>query len=210
VSVELVTVSGPLTEPVTLAEAKSHLRVEHTDEDTFIESLITAARIVVEGRTGMKLVTQTVEVRADSFQEKAFLTSRGGLSRPAYNEVISLRCAPVQSLESIKYYNDVDVDTTMPSSSYWEDLSSTPARVQVKDSWPSTNERIGNVRVRLTVGFTDAALIPEHFKRVMLLLIGHWNENRELSISGTIITEIPERINDILMSGGAENQHYVI
>lgn len=37
-----------MTEPITLAEAKNHLRVMCDDEDTYIETLITAARQYAE------------------------------------------------------------------------------------------------------------------------------------------------------------------
>ena len=37
-----------MTDPITLAEAKNHLRVMHDDEDAYIETLITAARQYAE------------------------------------------------------------------------------------------------------------------------------------------------------------------
>ena len=52
----LTLVSPPAAEPVTLAEAKSHLKLDTSDEDTLIASLITAARARAEWHTGRALV----------------------------------------------------------------------------------------------------------------------------------------------------------
>lgn len=215
-AVDLITITAPTDEPVTTAEAKDHLRVTHTDDDAYIDALISTARQYVEGRTGIRLMTQTVELRADSFFAAGLIVGSGndrnydgGLQRQHFGDVISLHCAPVQSLDSIKYYDGDDVDTTLDASTYWTDLSSRPARVQTKTDWPTTNERIGNVRIRMTVGYASAGDVPKHFKQAMLLLIGHWYENREDTITGTIISNIPTGVDSILFMGGRDNQFYV-
>jgi len=51
--------TGATLEPITLAQAKQHLRVDGSDEDGLISSLITAARLMVEARTDRALLTQS-------------------------------------------------------------------------------------------------------------------------------------------------------
>jgi hypothetical protein len=51
-------------EPLTLSEAKTHLRVDGEDEDALISSLITASREVVENYTGYT-VAEVIEQRGN-------------------------------------------------------------------------------------------------------------------------------------------------
>ena len=190
-AIQLVTITGPTTPPVTTAEAKLHLRVTHSNEDAYIGALVDAARLVVEGRTGYRLFTQTVELRADSWNDP-------GLSDPGRTDVISLRVAPVASITSVKYFSSSDTDTTLSSSGYWADLTGVPARIQTKTSWPSTNGRIGNIRVRLVAG-TAVDSVPQIFKEAVLLLVGHYYVNRE-QVTDIKLHEIPEGINSIILN----------
>ncbi len=51
--------SAPAVEPLTVAEAKAHLRVDHTSDDSYIESLIKAARVTCENFQNRAYITQT-------------------------------------------------------------------------------------------------------------------------------------------------------
>ena len=201
-SVELVTITQPATEPLTTAEAKAHLRVTHSDDDTYIDALVSTARINIEARAGVRMFTQTTELRGDSFAQLADRSL----------DIIPLRVSPVQSVDSIKYYDANDADTTWSSSAYWEDLTGVPCRVQLKDteSFPILNRRIGNVRIRMTTGYSSVSDIPAHYLQAMKLLIGHLYENREQTISGTIISDIPDGITNLLMLAHGEYQHYTV
>ena len=198
-SIRLITITGPATAVLTTAEAKTHLRVTHSSDDTYIDGLVDTARTIVESRSGWKMFTQTLELRADSFNEK-------GLADPTAKDIIGLRVAPVASITSIKYYNTADSDTEISNTDYWTDLLGVPCRLQIKNSWPSTNERIGNVRIRLVAG-TVKDKIPEHLLLAVKLLVGHWYENREETITGTQINTIPEGVNRIIFSS-PEFHHY--
>ena len=55
-------VTPPAEEPVSLAEARLHLRVDFTDDDALITSLIAAARQAAETLTGRQFVTDRKSV----------------------------------------------------------------------------------------------------------------------------------------------------
>ncbi|MDF3024809.1 MAG: hypothetical protein K0R10_2170 [Alphaproteobacteria bacterium] len=156
----------PATEPVSLAEAKAHLRVTSDDEDTLISALIVAAREAAEHETGRSLITQTWEKTLDVF--------------PAD---IRLDYPPVQSVTSIKFLDENGDEQTLSASSYKLDNASDsgPGWIKIATglAWPSTYPEINAVRVRYVAGWTSAAEVPQSIKQWMLLNIGHWYENRE-------------------------------
>ena len=197
-SVDVITITGPTAEPVSTEEAKNHLRVSFDTDDPEIAAMVSAARIVIEARSGMRLYTQTIEVRADVWPE---------LADPSRSDVLRLRVAPVQSITSVKYYQALDdADTTLAASDYVTDLTGVPARIQVKTSWPSTNDYVGNIRIRCIAGYATTKAIPAHLRQAVLLLVGHYYENRE-AVTDLKLMEVPEGINALIHSQ-AEYYHY--
>ena len=162
-------VTAPAAEPVTLAEAKSHTRVDISGDDTLITSLITVARNTCEGISNHRFVIQTWDIFLDAFPGEDTLELPKSLT-------------PLVSVTHIKYYDENDSATTFSSDDYVVDIYSEPARIKLKDgsSWPSDTLRVMNgVEVRVVVGFGDESAVPQEYKQAILLLIGHWYENRE-------------------------------
>lgn len=184
-------VTAPSTEPITLAEAKEHLREDASDQDAYIASLIAAARKKVEHDAWRVLVTQTWDVFYDSF--------------PALScDPLVLPRPPLVSVTSVKYHDaDGATATTLSSSSYIVDAASQPGRIQLHDGeeWPSDTLRPANgVEVRIVAGYGSASAVPEHLKQAIYLLLGNWYENRESTIAGTIISAIPLGYHDLIFS----------
>ena len=191
-AVDLVTITalGSIAVAVTTAEAKTHMRVDHSTDDTYIDTLIDVATTQVQAETGFKLLDQAVELRADSFRDD-------GLLDPRNADIMRLRVGPVSAVTSVKYDDGDDSEQTFSSSSYWEDILSVPGRVRVKTQWPETRDKIAAVRVRLQVGYATASVVPEHFKLAVKLLVGHWYENRE-EVSELSLAPIPRGVSSIL------------
>jgi len=173
-------------EVLSLAEAKAHLRITDSDNDTYIASLITAARQYAEGYTKRAIGTQTCALTLDSF--------------PA--EIDLPRC-PVQSITSIYYINS-DGDST-EFTSFQSDLSGT-ASAKIKpsydNSWPDTRAGYGAVTVTYQAGYGATGdspdTVPAQLKQAMLLLIGSLYENRENEIVGAAISEVPFSVKCLL------------
>lgn len=172
--------SEPAVEPISPTEAKLHLRVDHSADDSLIGILIQTAREIVEAHTNRSLITQTRVIKLDNF--------------PCLG-TIRLTHGPVQSLTSITYYDQDDVSRTLASSDYWEDFDSNISRVVVKTSWPATEDKPNAVTITYVAGYgDDSDSVPAAIKQAMLLILAHLYENRQqVIVSGTAIgaLEIP-------------------
>lgn len=180
-----VLVTAPVEEPVTVPEAKEHLRLETSADDNLVLARLTAARQTIERRLGEFLVTQTWDVYLDEF--------------PA-DGVIRLPVGPVASITHVKY-EDADGDLqTVTSTDYRLDAVSIPARLTPAYgvAWPSPASVTNAVVVRVVVGYGTANAVPEDLKAAILMLLGHWYENREAVVTGTIATQVPESVEAIL------------
>lgn len=161
-----VVTSPPAEEPVSVAEAKAHLRVTGTDDDVYISSLITAARQYAENFLGRALVTQTIAQKLDDF--------------PSSRSIILVR-PPLQSVTSVSYL-DIDGNSQVFSSSnYIVNTSSTPGRVtlDVAKSWPTGVKNIPEaVTVTFVAGYGAAGAVPEQIRQGLLMHIADLYEVR--------------------------------
>jgi uncharacterized phiE125 gp8 family phage protein len=178
-------ITAPTEEPLTLTEAKLQCRVDGSDEDTLLTSLITVARQMVEQRTGRAVLTQTWELALDDFPRGA----------------IDLLMAPVQSITSVKYIDQDGVEQTVSSSNYA--LDSYGVQHQVVPGygfrWPAARDITHAVKVRFVAGYASKADVPASLKQWMLLAIATMYKNREAVITGTIVAELPRGYLDALL-----------
>lgn len=176
----------PTLEPVTIEEAMLHLRVTDDSETTYIETLITAARRWVEDFTARTTVNTTLVKRYDAVVFPLWLQ----LERP-----------PLVSVTSVAYVDANGDSQTVATSVYTVDSSSQPGRIVLAfgKTWPAVRDVIQSITVTYVAGYgATAASVPAHFRQAMLLLIGNWFENREATISGTIIATVPMTVESIL------------
>lgn len=154
----MMTFQLPIAGAVSLQEAKSHLRVEISDEDDIIGNLIIAATSMAEHELGRALITQTIKL-----EMKAFPRGRIELDMP-----------PVQSITSIKYLDDGGAMQTLSEAKY--ELVKDLIRPGVKaDQWPIGTQ----VEVVYVAGFGSADEVPREIKQWILVQIGSMYENRE-------------------------------
>ena len=167
----IVTVTAATQDPVTLADVKDHLVVDHSDDDTYIASLLAAVVAYLEAVQDRTLVTTTYDLKLDRF--------------PTGDGVIELPLAPLASVTSVKYQDVDDVEQTLAASKYTVDSSSTPGRLlpAYDESWPSTREHIHDVTVRFVAGYGDPADVPAPHKHEILIRVADLYENREATVT---------------------------
>lgn len=178
------TITAVNAEPVTIDEVKLHLRLtSDATEDALLANLITAARIYCEKYTGRAFAPQTLELLLDDFPAVDF---------------IDLPMPPLTGVTSVKYKDYTGSETTMTTDDYIVDTDSLMGKVVLAygKSWPVfTAYPINPIRIRFVCGY---ATIPSVLKQAMLLLIGHWYENREAVLIGTISKQVEFAVASLL------------
>jgi uncharacterized phiE125 gp8 family phage protein len=163
-------VTAAASEPVTLSEAKLHCRVDHSDEDALITSLISVAREFAERSTGRTLAQRTFTMSMTAFPD-------AGLD-------IIVQRSPLISVQSVNYYDSTGTNTLMVANTDYRVRTTTmPGRISLPvtgTTWPVTSVADDAVRIAYTAGGS----VPAMAKQAMLMLIGHWYENRESVVVG--------------------------
>lgn len=177
----LITTTAAASDPVSVSEAKAHCRVDISTDDTYITALITAATEAVQTRTGRQLVNATFRAAWDTL--------------PASGEFPLMR-EPVSAVSSVKYYDADETQQTLDDTEYWVDLESTPPRVVLRDGFPSLyGWRPGLIQIVFVAGYgASGSSVPAALKQAVMLLVGHWYENREANITNGYARELPDGV----------------
>ncbi|MEN6370931.1 MAG: head-tail connector protein [Armatimonadota bacterium] len=187
----------PTEEPLTLAEAQAHLRVDSTDDDNLIEGLITAAREYCEETQGRAYVTRTYEYTVDLVTTARLYNGarlRTPEHSPALHDVIELPMPKHQEVTAVVSIDADGVQTAVSTDDYTVDYDQICALVKF-DTYPADAEKL---KITYTAGYGAAADVPKRIKQMLLLLIGHWYEHRETAEGASEVKEIPYAVNAIL------------
>lgn len=175
----IVNVVAPADEPVTLAQAKAHLGVTHSNDDTFISALITAAREACENELNRALVYSQWALRLDAFPCEEIIVPK----------------PPLYSVASIAYIDGNGAEQTWAAASYQVDAKSEPGRIMPAfgGTWPQTREQYNAVIVTYWAGYAPVEVgsptdfsgnVPQAIKQAILLTLGNFYGNRESVIAG--------------------------
>lgn len=148
-------ITPPTAEPISLPEAKLHLRVDIADDDTLIGALVSAARDYAEGLTRKQMVAARCKQVLDSFPGPSLMGVPYGRAFSLPCHAIYLERGPVQQVVSIQYLDMGGNVQTMPPTDYTVDYSSDPVRITPVFSkiWPIPLPQIGAVWVTFDAGF---------------------------------------------------------
>jgi uncharacterized phiE125 gp8 family phage protein len=180
----LILTAGPAAEPVTLAEAKAHLRVDGTAEDALITSLILTARLHIEAALGLSLITQSWSYLLDAWPERE----------------VRLPLRPVQSVSAVKVTAADGAVATLASDRYLLDGAGAPPRlVPVGGPFPAPGAAALGIEIAFSAGYGSAAAnVPAPIRQALLQLIAHWFEHREPVEAGASVTRIPITVSELL------------
>jgi uncharacterized phiE125 gp8 family phage protein len=166
--VSLRVVTPPDLEALTIAETRTHLRVDQTCDSALLALYIDAARVRVEHELQRSLVAKTYELTLDKFPTGAIELPEGPI--PGLGTLAVL---------SVKYTDGSGIEQTVDPATYIVDAYSNVPTVTPASGWPTPKAVPGAVRVRYTSGASSAAGLPAGVKAWMLLAVGAMHENRE-------------------------------
>jgi uncharacterized phiE125 gp8 family phage protein len=184
--------SQPAVEPLSLADVKGHGHIDASDEDGFYRRAIKAARQVIEGPNGAGLV---------------LVASQWQLALDGMPAEIWIPMGPVISVDSVTYRDEAGTLQTLPPVRYQWRKGTFEARIKPAYglTWPTVRGQYDAVQVTFTAGFPgterdppELAAIEEPLNIAMLMLIQHWNANRETVVIGEIPAEIQLGFNRLL------------
>lgn len=162
---------APTIEPVSLAEAKAHVRQDGSADDALLTRLISAARFYVESETGRALITQTWEATFgewpvvynssyDDFEYSAIVPSATSVP---YIEIVKLPFGSVTGITA--------------AGSAWTAYTAvkTARGVRIK---PTSTVPSGEIVVTFTAGYGDtASLVPSDLSHAILMLVATLYDN---------------------------------
>lgn len=185
-SLEVVT--DLTSEPVTLEQAKAHLRLDTDDDDQLIVRSITAARQWIEGQTkkalGAKTFTQTVDFD---------WPWKHGM------QWIDFEVNPVTAVTSITYVDGSSPNPTLSADDYIVVARNHNSYVTTAYGvdWPTLRNVPEAVSITFTAGYST---VPEPLKQAVILLVTHMYEHRESfqAGQGQVMVDVPYTIEAMI------------
>ncbi len=179
--------TAPTATPVSVAEAKTHLRIDSsfTADDTYIETLISVATFAAENYMNLWIMQQSWYLDIDSFPDYF------NLLRGQNDDLI---------INSITYADTDNANQTLAASNYFGDGSMKPARIYFAPdaTIPSTYDKPNAVVVDFTAGNRNASDVPAPIRQAILLMVGTYYETRQ-TVSDRTYKEIPQSAEFLLM-----------
>lgn len=175
-------ISGPFVEPVTIAEAKQHLRVDVDTDDAYIASLITAAREYCEDYLDRTLNHTQWQMKLDNFPAEI------GMPRPPMASGGTVANVTVTYIE-----NSLGASVVLPSGQYRIDRDATPGALRplYGGSWPSHLSDENSLTVTWWAGYGSTPDdVPRVVRHAILMLVGTWYERRQ-AVDSVSASEVP-------------------
>jgi hypothetical protein len=175
----------PSSEPITIAEARAHSRIDLATENAVVQGMITAARTEIEAYLRCPLLPTTYRLFLDEWPattDKGWWdgTRDGSIysTQPAY---IEIPMPPLRSVTHVKTYDDSDAATTWAASNYFVDTVSQPGRLvrRTGATWPTTTRVANGIEIQFIAGHAGTpASLPAPIIAATQMLTAHLFENR--------------------------------
>jgi uncharacterized phiE125 gp8 family phage protein len=188
--------TAPAVEPVTLAEAKAHLRVDTSTDDAYIGSLITAAREWCEQYLDRTLVHTQWVMRFDKFPPDGTMDIE--LPRPP------MATAGTTTAVALTFTYENGTTATYSTASYRVDRDGVPGTVKTLygQTWPPHLQDDNAISVTWWGGYgASGTSVPAVIRHAILMLTAHWYESRQAAVAtGAVPQDVPYGVKSLLDS----------
>lgn len=171
-----VLVTPPVETPISLEEAKEHLRIFHDDDDDTIAAYLASAVSFLDGHSGVL--------------GRCLVSQEWTAAFPGWPGSGMLRLPFPDVSEAVVAYSDADDAEHEVSASLFQlahDAQGSFIWLRRGFNRPTVHDdRLDPVRVTFTAGYGDAADVPGALKAAIRLIVGHLYENRESVVVGTV------------------------
>jgi uncharacterized phiE125 gp8 family phage protein len=163
---------------VSLDDAKAYLKLDTDDEDALVTTLVTAARLHVEGTTGRALLNQSWRLVLDDWPSVG---------------LVRLPVGPLQSLTAITAYDINGDPVTLSTDGVLWDAQAAPTLLYLPAGFGDAVilRPLQAIEIDYVAGYgPDPADVPATLRQALLLLVAYWFEHRDavvLAGSGSVI-----------------------
>lgn len=164
-------VEKPTAKPVALPLLKQWLRIDHSDDDALLSSMLDGAIARIDGPAGIGY---------------AMMRQKWRKSMDGFLSCIKLPGAPVKSIAAVVYVDGNGVSQTLPADAYQLDADTEPARLlpAAGSAWPSVARVAGSVKVDYLLGEEDPANVQSDLIDALCLIVAHRYKCREAVAEG--------------------------
>jgi len=158
-------ITPPALEPVSLTDAKAHLRLDTSDDDALVTAEIVAARVHVEAMTRRVLIEQGWRIYFDGWPKR---------------RVVKIPVAPLISLDSVTVYDEAGDPVVVDPGNYEVDTVAVPGRLFLASPVPVLVGRaVNGIEIDVTAGYGPSSVdVPAPLRQAIMMLVAHWYEHR--------------------------------
>lgn len=174
--------TDPAVEPISVADAKLHLRVEHDADDAIIARCIQAAREWVEEYIDATLIHTQWQMTIDMFPWQI------ELPRPP------MAVADGYTAVSLTYATETQASVTLPTNEYRVDRDSRPGVVRplYNGTWPTHLADYNAIALQWWAGYgADGTAVPLRIQSAMYMLLTNYYEQRHAVLVGQGVVSKP-------------------
>jgi uncharacterized phiE125 gp8 family phage protein len=184
-------ITPPPFEPLTLAQVKEYLRVDHDDEDDAIARCFSAAVGYADGPDGFlqrALIDQEWELTLDAFPIRE----------------VRIPLPPLIEIVNLFYDDGGGIQQILDPTAYSVDRVNEPGWIVPVGNWPATFNGINSVRIRFRAGYLDASVspnigeVPQDITQALLLYAGSLYDNRDVMVIGQTVAAAPWSAEQLL------------